>query len=173
MTPPPSFDRPAMRSRLLRAALQEANTQTRLRAPSRALREGQFIRTRSDTEGDVVYPHYWAYYVHEGRNEIRPRDAQWLVWYRDPRLDPRNQPNYPVRVTDRRRLSREEFREAIDSGRAVVSRRAGAVPGNPWLTEGMQGAGLLAIVQATRRAMDREMRRQFPIRERRIRIILS
>lgn len=56
---------------------------------------------------DVYLPHYWAVYVHDGRKPFSKQ--KFMLWFRDPKDDPRLRGGYPVRRSGVRRLSRRQF----------------------------------------------------------------
>lgn len=65
-----------------------------------------------DVEAKVSIPHYWAVYVHDGRKPFSK--ANYMVWYRNPRLDPRLQGGKtPRRARNIRRLSRQQWLQAL------------------------------------------------------------
>lgn len=180
----PRFDVASARRRVLEAALQEANYQTRQQCPSRALRRAQRVVRDSDTKGGVLYPHYWAVPLHEGRRELNARPGKKLVYFANPDDDPRIKPRpfgYPERVSQRRRLTKAEFRAGLRKNRSrapgdpymLVRTRVGASRPQPWLRVGMKGNPERAIMEATYRALDREVARQFPPRTARIRAQVS
>lgn len=83
--------------------------------PSRVLRDGLETVVEDGGFGYLYIPHYWALYIHDGhRGPIRPYRAQYLVWFRDPRDDPRLRDGYPIRETDVKRLTKDEFYEAVE-----------------------------------------------------------
>ena len=53
--------------------------------------------------------HYWAVYYHDGRDGFGATNASVLVFFADPDDDPRLEGGYPVRESEIRRLSRDEF----------------------------------------------------------------
>jgi hypothetical protein len=69
----------------------------------------------------VEVPHYWALYLHDGRNPFEPRRSrksdgkkiQFLVWFADPKDDPRLAGGYPVRADDIKQLSQEDFARCL------------------------------------------------------------
>lgn len=86
--------RPAIGSRTLRAALTSSKDFNNLR-------------------GALTIPHYWAPYYHDGSRSFGPRRAKWLVWFVNPKDDPRTNygTKYPVRESDVKRLTKEQFRQ--------------------------------------------------------------
>lgn len=79
--------------------------------PSRALRRALNLFVVNDRVARMQIPHFWALYVHDGRGPFGPRRAKFLVWFRNPKRDPRLAPSgvTPVRARNIKRLSREEF----------------------------------------------------------------
>lgn len=65
-----------------------------------------------DREARIQIPHYWALYVHDGRSApFGAVQAQFLVWFRNPKDDPRLRGGIsPVRAKDLRQLTPSEFR---------------------------------------------------------------
>lgn len=77
------------------------------------------IEAKSTAEfADLTIPHYWAIYVHDGRGPVRPVRRSWLVWFTNPRDDPRLRGGYPVRESDIIRLTRDEFQQGLEENRA-------------------------------------------------------
>lgn len=66
-----------------------------------------------NVQGVLHIPHYWALFVHDGRGPFRK--GRYMIWYRDPRLDPRLQNGKtPKRVKDLRKLTRDQWRRAVE-----------------------------------------------------------
>ena len=63
----------------------------------------------------IGVPHYWAVYLDQGRGVVKPSSAKVLVWFQNPKDDPRTNGgrNYPVRRRDVRRLSRAQYRAGL------------------------------------------------------------
>ncbi len=82
--------------------------------PSTTLRLALRKIVSSDTEGSLFIPHYWAVYVHDGRDApFGPRTATLLVFWRNPVNDPRLvNGQTPKRAFQLRRLTLREFRKA-------------------------------------------------------------
>lgn len=95
------------------------------RIPSRTLREALTIvfkgsEDNADLDEDDValyIPHYWALYLHDGRGPVSPRFKKFLVYYRNPRDDPRLADGYPVRASQHKRLSENDFKEGLRKNR--------------------------------------------------------
>lgn len=101
--------------RLSEAALRKV--QSRIGRASQTLASALTIR--KTPEGAELYiPHYWALYVHDGRGAVKPRRSKFLVWFLDPKDDPRLSGGYPERASDIIRLTRDQFREGLAENRA-------------------------------------------------------
>lgn len=97
--------------------------------PSLTLRSGTVIKRPGRDTAKVHVPHYWAEYVHDGS---APVSDKLMVWFKNPKLDPRNKPSYPVRYRDRRKLTPDQFRDASRRGLIVVAFRRAAREGTPF-----------------------------------------
>lgn len=66
-------------------------------------------------DGILMIPHYWAVYAHDGRQSFETEG--FMVWWQNPRLDPRLRGfggQTPPRRALLRRLTRAEFRRALE-----------------------------------------------------------
>lgn len=98
----------------------------------------------------IFIPHYWAEFYHDGRDGFEAPSGHFLVYFADPDDDPRISGGYPVRESDVRHLSREEFyaglarnTEAAEAGGTpfmFVVRSVGPADGHPFFDELAQGA---------------------------------
>lgn len=83
----------------------------------------------------IESPQYWAVYYHDGRGPVAPlAGTRVLVWYLDPKQDPRN-PSGTVRALDIRRLTEDEFKRDRDAGRLVITPLAGPARGTPYFDQ--------------------------------------
>lgn len=94
--------------------------------PSETLRNSIEIHLRIDAglvTTSLEWPHYWAVYYHDGRGPLRPVNGKYLVYFLDPEDDPRFDQGYPVRASEIKRLelTPEEFKDAIASGKMIVT----------------------------------------------------
>ena len=163
--------RDALLDELSRAALILAKRSI----PSRTLRAA--IRAERLTERSVrlLVPHYWALYYHDGRGPVLPKRASMIIYYRDPKDDPRLTSGYPVRMSDIKRLTRQQYLAGLLENKlrfranpgggtmqfmVVVPSTGPTRPGKsyPFFTKGMEAFPQLArdIIQ---RAMQLEFRR--------------
>lgn len=121
----------------------------RPKIPSRTLRKALNLFVVSDTEGRIQIPHYWALYVHNGRGPFSAPAGRYLVWFRNPKDDPRLRNGVtPVRASQLRHLTPSEYyhwlqvnAQARKEGRdppMVVTRavRKGTPPNRFFATDG-------------------------------------
>lgn len=124
--------------------------------PSRTLSDSMFVaddpRSSGRIRSQLLIPHYWALYVHDGRGPFGPRNARYLCFFPDPKDDPRLRGGYPVRDTDIRHLTAREFWNAIDENRArrkrgeppfmiVLKRMPNGENPRPFFTVGLSNFG--------------------------------
>ncbi len=106
----------------------------------------------SRTAGSRIYiDHYWARFVHDGRGTFGPpKGAQFYVWYKDRKEDPRLSASggYPRRFREVRRLTKEEFVADKKAGKLYWwDKNAGhgrtevtkGVPASPFFSNGAGG----------------------------------
>jgi len=130
-----------------RVIANDAKEKVRRFTPSRTLKDA----LRVTFEGGrwwIGVPHYWAVFYHDGRGPVRSsRPGGFLVWYKNPKDDPRHGGDFPVRKSQIRSLrqsgiSLERLRADIESGRAVIARtspRSGeSVAGKPFFIRGLR-----------------------------------
>ena len=100
----------------------------------------------------LFIPHYWAVYYHDGRGGFGPKSARKLVFFDDPRDDPRAPT--PERQAQVRRLTRAEYEEGL---RRNALRRAagftrpfmyvvssvGPAAGNPFFEDASRNAAVI------------------------------
>lgn len=158
MIQPETFKR-----RLLRALAEHAKRRFESVGESEILSSTWEIR-RVGTDALVVRnPFYWARFYYLGRGAVRPREARFLVWFRDPSDDPRLRPSPPRRIDQVRRLTAEQFRDALAAKQIIVARRSG-----PWRGIAQFRAVQNALGPELRRMVEREFReflRQIPPRQ--------
>lgn len=83
--------------------------------PIRVLQRALRFELLADDMGQMQIPHYWAVYVHDGRSApFGPRRSPFLIWFKNPRQDPRLQNGVtPERYDPNRRLTKEQFNEVL------------------------------------------------------------
>lgn len=135
-------DDEALKLRILRLMGEVAVRRSRARVESQTIKDNLAFEVQSSERAVVYVPHYWAIYYHDGRGVV-PRRAlppgRYLVWYKDPALDPRLAGGPPERAVDVRKLTKAEFQRDLLAGRLVVARRAGPTAGNPFFTKALSG----------------------------------
>ena len=116
------------KKKLLTVLLRAADRKVRPKIPSKQLRQGLTKTVESGSKGYLEIPHYWALYVHEGRNApVHAQNSTFLIWYRDPRQDPRLVGGKtPKRASQLRRLTSSQFKDALQRNRDA--REAGLEP---------------------------------------------
>lgn len=106
--------------RLLTRFGQTAMRHLRGRIPSKTLQRAlRLIVTFTALRRRAILriPHYWAIYRHDGRRGFGPTSrATFLVWFWDPKDDPRTQggTKHPVRASDIVRLTAEQFKAGLE-----------------------------------------------------------
>lgn len=73
----------------------------------------RLIVDESKERADLFIPHYWAVYYHDGRGAFGPDRARKLVFFDDPKDDPRIKGGRPVRESDVQRLTKDQYREGL------------------------------------------------------------
>jgi len=73
------------------------------------------------TKWALVVPQFWAAALHYGRGRVTPKNATVLVWFRDPKNDPRLfNGNSPIRKSEVRKLTKAEFRKWSGINRKII-----------------------------------------------------
>lgn len=121
--------------------------EARRRIPSETLRgAARLIIEESMQRARVFIPHYWAEFIHDGHNGINPVSARKLVFFDDPKNDPRRAGrSAPERESQERKLTKAQYEEGL---RINAERRAngqrpfmyvvnstGPLNGRPWFTQ--------------------------------------
>ena len=154
----------AWRQALLLELAKAARRQARPHMPSKTLRRDTVVSYGVNKGGDssagyVVVPYFWALYVHDGRGGYKPhgrfrhgrRQPSVLVWFANPRDDPRTAggTRYPRREKDIVQLTRAQYiaglkenrRRRISGGAPymiVTKAVLRSSPAHPFFTEGMR-----------------------------------
>lgn len=116
---------------IIRQILEEVGAaelaEARRRIGSGTLRRAlTLIVEESQARARLFIPHYWAVYYHDGRDGFGPVSANKLVFFDRPEDDPRLEGGYPVRASEIRRLTRDEYVEGLE--RNAERRRNGLRP---------------------------------------------
>jgi hypothetical protein len=121
------FDRTRVLEDILRTVGERELAEVRRLIGSETLRRAvELIVDVSNNLGRLYIPHYWAVYYHDGRGPVQPVSARKLVFFNNPDDDPRLEGGYPVRVSDIRKLTKEEYDEGLR--RNAERRRSGGEP---------------------------------------------
>lgn len=153
MTPEQFLD--SLMERLALLGLQRSRRY--IRPTSKTLARGLTVRKDGPGKYVITVPHYWAIMVHNGRRPFSKQ--QLMVWYKNPSQDPRTRGGYPVRVRDRRRLTKAQFQSALRAGRLVLTRRiTKATPAKPFLSN-EPGGGMAGFKDDANRIGAKEVRK--------------
>lgn len=93
-----------------------------------SIRSKQLRRTLSrvnvsDSVWKLHIPQYWAVYLHDGRGPVSPKAATFLVWFRNPKNDPRlSGGQSPLRAAQTRRLSKSQFQYWARKNQAIIKK---------------------------------------------------
>jgi len=139
-----TIKRSELHDRIAQAIGQRALQRVKGFIESRTLRAALRLQKR-DGRWWLGVPHYWAVYYHDGRGPSLARPNLFLIWYWDPRDDPRHHGNYPVRAVQIRRLNIpwEQLLQDVEDGKAVIARMSprsgGSVRGKHFFDRGLHG----------------------------------
>lgn len=144
-----------MTSLLLFEAYEYSNTIVKI--PSKTLRTFMYIEHyRGENKGYVVVPHYWADYYHNGRGNVYASPSGMLVYYKDPKDDPRIASGYPVTKRGVKRLSPNRFREDARAGKLIVVKSVGpAIVKHPFFDDS-SALGMSGFKQRAEAIVNRE-----------------
>ena len=145
---------------------------TKTSTPATSLKKAMTASYRKIPRGHQIIvhiPHYWAEYYHDGSGPVSMPKGRYMVWFRNPKDDPRLKGGYPIKRSDKRSLkdliSNEEFKELIKSGKLVVRQHVGRRRGT-FFTRGAYKLWGPWVRRELRRAALREVRNIFdPIRK--------
>lgn len=129
--------------RIAREGLRRA----RRACPSLTLRESMRV-VHVDRENVRLHvPQYWAVYYHDGRGPVFPLTAKLIIYFRNPREDPRLDNGFPIRATDIKRLTPQQWRDGLRRNAAaraagvpepmIVAPFTGPAIGHPFFEEGL------------------------------------
>lgn len=127
----------------LRAAFDYVNTPTKIQ--SKSIRLSMTPEIDAPLRGRLNVPYYWAEWYHNGRSAINLNgsDKGPMVYFRDPKKDPRIKGGYPVSASDVKplRLSSSQYWRLRDSGELIATMRVGPTRPHPFFADsgGMAG----------------------------------
>lgn len=124
-----------------RAAIKVKSTQLR-----QALALKQYKTTKNQSQWAVYIPHYWAVYYHDGRRPVKAKKGKRMVFFKNPKDDPRHHGKYPERLKQKRslRLSKQEFRRLRP--KMVIARKVKGTTGEFFFDNRFGMAGILTPV---------------------------
>lgn len=113
------IDRELLRERVMTAVLTAyGEDELRLvedKIGSQTLRDALLLIVEANVgRAELFIPHYWAVYYHDGRGPVQPITAQKIVFFADPRDDPRLVGGNPRRVSDIRTLTRDDYQNGLE-----------------------------------------------------------
>jgi len=102
------------------------------------LRKGiKKIVTRNRVTIFSIY--YWTRFVNDGRGPIRAKEGgPPLIFFRDPRKDPRINKGYPKRPGEVQKLTKRSFNYHKRQGNLIITRNVGPATGLKFLEHGLQ-----------------------------------
>jgi hypothetical protein len=103
---------------------------TRVATPSRTLKNAMTVSYRAlpRLHQIIVHiPHYWATYYHDGSGPVTMPKGKYMVWFRDPKDDPRLKGGFPVKRSQVRtlNLSKERFSQLVKEGKIIIRQSVG------------------------------------------------
>lgn len=86
----------------------------------------------------VIYSiYYWTRFFNDGRRAI---DGPLMIFFKDPGDDPRIEDDYPTRRASRRKLTKQELREARARDEVIVTRSVASASPERFIEEGIRSA---------------------------------
>lgn len=122
-------------TQLARAVRDSIARATPERAFGRLKESFRFIVTKQRVTIYSVY--YWARFANDGRRAIT---GKTMMFFRDPEDDPRVDGDYPRKRATRRRLTREEAKNARDEGLLIVTQSVASAPPMKFIQAGVAEA---------------------------------
>lgn len=108
---------------------RRAEAQAERGMPSKRLRRSLQIQRPSDSVAVLHVPEYWAFFVHYGTQRVTDK---LMVWFKDPRNDPRLSPRPPVRRRDIKKLTPAQFRAAREANQLIIAYNRRAIKAVPF-----------------------------------------
>lgn len=107
------------------------------------------------TDRVTIYSiYYWTRIVNDGRGEVHAKaGGPPLIYFKDPRKDPRIQGNYPRGRNQIRRLTRQQFVQNRRLGNLIITRKVGEALPERFLEKGLQDARKLVPVEVRKRIL--------------------
>lgn len=103
------------------------------------LRKGiRFVVTRERVTIFSIY--YWTRFVNDGRPAIEANPKRPLIFFKDPKKDPRIKGSYPRRPKHNVRLTRRQYAYHKKRGNLIITKSVGSAAGLKFLEKGLQDA---------------------------------
>lgn len=94
----------------------------------------RFIATRDRI---IIYSYYyWAKFVNDGRKTVKGDPV--LIYYKDPKKDPRISLDYPRKPGDIKKLSKEQYRKAQKNDDLIVIKKVGPSKALRFIEQGVK-----------------------------------
>jgi hypothetical protein len=131
----------------------------------------QSIRYIVTSDRVIVYStYYWARWVNDGRGPIEADPGKFLIFFEDPKDDPRIKAGYPRKPEQVKRLTRRQLRKAREEGQLIETESVGPAEGLKFLERGIQKSRLEVppklqeLVQGDVRRLIRRSRNKITVR---------
>jgi hypothetical protein len=138
------FDLDGMYERLLTKFGERELKYVRREVGSRTLKKAMKLLVELNKGRARLYiPHYWALYYHDGHGTITPKRARKLVFFDNPKDDPRlDNGKTPEREAQVGRLTKQQYQDGVKRNRKRAARgqrpfmyvvdSVGPTPGDPF-----------------------------------------
>lgn len=122
---------------LLRRSIAEAAPQ----GPFGRLKKSFRVVPRGNAGATIYSLYYWARFVNDGREAVAGKN---MVFYKDPKDDPRVKLNYPQTKADQRHLTRKKYIRDKKAGKLIQTYSVAAIPATKFIEAGVREARPLA-----------------------------
>lgn len=131
-----SASRLAMMTELARVASFNIAAEVPTRAYGRLRQSFRFIVT--STRVIIYSTYYWARWVNDGRGSVHAKDGEWLIFFEDPKDDPRIKSGYPRKPEQVKRLTPRQFEKALERDQLIMAESVGPAEGLQFLEKGIR-----------------------------------
>lgn len=95
---------------------------------SAALRRSMYVmKEKRSGSYRIVFPQFWAIYYHNGRDAITAAPGKFLVYFPDPRNDPRLKAGYPTLKKQVRHLTAAQFAFGVKMNKKLEKQGRGTM----------------------------------------------
>jgi hypothetical protein len=81
--------------------------------------------------------YFWVFFVNYGRKSVR---GKRMVWFKDPKDDPRVQSDYARKKDDERHLSTQEWQDAADNNQLITKFSVKGIPATHFIEQALEVA---------------------------------